>query len=245
VSKAKSKPPYLRSVKTKPDWKRKQSYPFSIPAFAKGLNITFTKPVTMFVGENGSRKSTLLEAIAQECGFNLGGGNRNHTFGTGGDTTSALADSIRLSWLPKVTSGFFMRAESFFNFANYVDELDIADAYGGKSLHQQSHGESFLSLFENHFGQQGIYILDEPEAALSPGRQLAFLALLHELEKSGRPQFIIATHSPMLLSYPGASLLSMDGGSIHEIDYRETEHYKITREFLNSPETYFRHLFSE
>lgn len=157
--------------------------------------------------------------------------------------TSTLADSICLSWLPKVTSGFFMRAESFFNLANYVDELGFAYAYGGKSLHEQSHGEAFLSLFTNRFGEQGIYILDEPEAALSPSRQLAFLALLHEFEKTERTQFIIATHSPILLSYPGANLLSMDGGTIHEINYRETEHYTITKEFLDSPERYFKHLF--
>jgi predicted ATPase len=235
----------LKSVVAKPDSVAKQSYPFNIPIFAKGVKIAFTKPVTMFVGENGSGKSTLLEAIASQCGFNLGGGNRNHTFGTGGDTTSALADSIRLSWFPKVTSGFFMRAESFFNFANYVDKIGVADAYGGKSLHEQSHGEAFLSLFKHRFGQQGIYILDEPEAALSPSRQLAFLALLHELEKTGITQFIIATHSPILLSYPNASLFSMDGNAIREIDYRKTEHYKITKEFLDSPERYFRHLFSE
>ena len=135
-----------------------------------------------------------------------------------------------------------MRAESFYNFATYLDQVSDLRAYGGKSLHEQSHGESFLSLFANRF-EQGIYLLDEPEAALSPQRQLSFLSIIHELEKSGHAQFIIATHSPIILSYPGAILFSFDNEAIEPIAYQDSEHYRVTRDFLNAPERYFKHLF--
>jgi predicted ATPase len=134
------------------------------------------------------------------------------------------------------------RAESFYNFATYIDQVSNLRAYGGKSLHKQSHGESFLALFAHRF-EQGIYILDEPEAALSPQRQLSFLRIIHDLAAPAQAQFLISTHSPIILSYPGAVLFSLDGDSIQEISYRETEHYLVTRDFLNAPERYFRHLF--
>jgi predicted ATPase len=196
--------------------------------------------VTFFVGENGSGKSTLLEALAECCGFNPEGGNRDHHRAVFADR-SALAQALRLSWLPRVAEGFFMRAESFYNFATYIQEVSDLRAYGGKSLHEQSHGESFISLFANRF-EQGIYILDEPEAALSPQRQLSFLKIIHDLTTPGHAQFLIATHSPILLSYPGAVLFDLDGDTIREIDYRETKHFLITRDFLNSPERFFKHL---
>jgi predicted ATPase len=137
-----------------------------------------------------------------------------------------------------------MRAESFYNFATYFEQVSDLRAYGGKSLHRQSHGESFLALFANRF-EQGIYILDEPEAALSPQRQLSFLKIIHDLETPGHAQFLISTHSPIVLSYPRAVLFSLDGDSIREIAYRDTEHYLVTRDFLNSPDRYFLHLFAE
>lgn len=137
--------------------------------------------------------------------------------------------------------GFFMRAESFCNFASYIEQVSNLRAYGGKSLHQQSHGESFLALFANRF-EQGIYILDEPEAALSPQRLLSSLRIIHDLEAPGHAQFLISTHSPIILSYPGAVLYSLDGDTIQEIAYRETEHYRVTRDFLNAPDRYLRHL---
>jgi predicted ATPase len=155
---------------------------------------------------------------------------------------SALAQALRLTWRPKVSEGFFMRAESFYNFATYLEAVSDMRRYGGKSLHEQSHGESFISLFANRF-EQGIYILDEPEAALSPQRQLTFLRIIHDLASPGHAQFVIATHSPIILSYPGAALYSLDGGGIREVAYRETPHYLITRDFLNSPERFFKHLF--
>ncbi len=240
--------PFLRSVRTIPETLDPRKFPFNLPFLSNGLELEFACNVTFLVGENGSGKSTLLEAIAEGCGFNPGGGNRNHRYARHA-TESSLVEALRFSWMPKVTDGFFLRAESFFNFATYLDEIADDDpgvlaAYGGKSLHQQSHGESFLSLFVNHFSK-GIYILDEPEAALSPNRQLAFLALMHELESSGKAQFIIATHSPMLLCYPDCEIFSLDGERIRLVKAEETEHYRITREFLENPERYFRHLFGE
>jgi predicted ATPase len=238
--------PFLKNIRIDKEKVEPGQFPFTIPILSKGLDLDITSNVTFLVGENGTGKSTLLEAIADGCGFNLAGGNRNHNYSRY-PTESNLSSAMRLSWYPKVTNGFFMRAESFFNFATYIDELEdpgILGAYGGKSLHQQSHGEAFFSLFLNRF-HQGIYILDEPEAALSPNRQLAFLAIIHELEKSDKAQFIIATHSPILLCYPGAVVLSLDGDEIKQIDYRDSEHYRLTKEFLDDPDRYFHHLFSD
>lgn len=228
-----------------------EAYPFSIPAFREGLEIKLRSDVTFFVGENGSGKSTLLEAIAERCGFNLRGGNRNHNTNTGykfEGYESPFTKLIELQWTPRViNNGFFMRAESFFNFADYIDELAkddarILNAYGGKSLHEQSHGESFLSLFANQF-DRGIYILDEPEAALSPTRLMTFMSIINQLECSEKAQFLIATHSPMLLCYPGADIFSFTDDGLEKVRYEETEHYQLTRSFLENPENYFRHLF--
>ncbi|MGF1643482.1 MAG: AAA family ATPase [Thiotrichales bacterium] len=221
----------------------RDSFPFNIPAFRKGINLTLSRNVTFFVGENGSGKSTLLEALAEACGFNPEGGSRDH-FREAFADRSELARSLRLSWLPKATEGFFMRAESFFNFASYLDGVSDLRAYGGRSLHAQSHGESFLALFDNRF-EHGLYILDEPEAALSPQRQLSFLKIIHDLEMPGHAQFIIATHSPILLAYPGATLFEFFAEGITETTYRETDHYRMTRDFLNAPERFLKHLFSE
>jgi predicted ATPase len=226
------------------------SYLQRIPSLSKGLQLKLKSNVTFFVGENGSGKSTLLEGIAEQCGFSLRGGNRNHNFNTGHrfeGYESAITQHLQLGWTPKrVTEGFFMRAESFFNFASYIDELAIDDsrilhAYGGRSLHEQSHGESFLSLFNNQF-ENGVYILDEPEAALSPSRILAFISVIHALTQNGRAQFLIATHSPMLICYPGAVIYQFDEHGVRETTYEETEHYSLTKSFLNNPELYLRHL---
>ena len=235
--------PFLRHIASDGEKFAAKQWPFTIPALAPGVDLSFTTKVTFFVGENGSGKSTLLEAIAECCGFNPEGGNRDHHRAVFADR-SELAQALRLSWLPKVTEGFFLRAESFYNFATYIESVSDLRAYGGKSLHAQSHGESFLSLFENRF-EQGIYILDEPEAALSPQRQLAFLKIVHDLASPGHAQFLIATHSPIILSYPDAVLFGLDGGAIKQIAYRECEHFLLTRDFLNSPERFLRHLFDE
>lgn len=225
-------------------------YPFSIPSIKSMNKIHLTSKVTFFVGENGSGKSTLLEAIADKTGFNPAGGGKNNYYEVH-ESDSALSDYIRLSWLPKVNKGFFLRAESFYHFASHIDEIAsedprVLDAFGGESLHHQSHGESFLSLFLNRFsGEEAIYLLDEPEAALSPQRQLSFLKILHDLTENGDAQFIIATHSPILLGYPNAKILSFDDGKIEEIDYEMTDHYQITSYFLQHREKFLKDLLDD
>jgi predicted ATPase len=243
--------PFLREVFLKEKSKDRLGYPFSIPALQKeDLDLAFTTPVTFFVGENGSGKSTVLEAIAIECGFNPSGGSRNNSYEYK-QTESSLASLLRLSWSIKMTYGFFLRAESFFNFATHIDDLregprgeSAYEPYGGQSLHEKSHGESFMALFEHRFGS-GIYLLDEPEAALSPKRQLVFLARLHELTKAHESQFIIATHSPILLSYPNATIYSFSDDGIQKIAYEDTEHFQVTRDFLNAHKSFYRHLLKE
>lgn len=240
------KGPYLREIRLA-SVGGERGFPLSLPAFSPGISLSLSSRVVFFVGENGSGKSTLLEAIAASCGFGLSGGNRNHAH-FAGNGRSALADSLVLSWLPKVVTGFFLRAETFFNFASVIDAVastdpSVLESYGGKSLHAQSHGESFLSLFANHFNRAGLFLLDEPEAALSPARQLSFLRILHELDVSGRAQFIIATHSPIILSYPGAQIFQFGSKGICPVEYSETDHYQITRAFLDDPRRFFSKLF--
>jgi predicted ATPase len=219
-----------------------EQYPFSLPLVRKMSTLRFGRPVTFFVGENGSGKSTLLEAIAYQCGFNPAGGGRNNVYEVD-RTESALGEYIRLSWNPKVTNGFFLRAESFYSFASHIDEVAATPSYGGVSLHSQSHGESFLSLFKYRFGSRGVYLLDEPEAALSPARQLALMRIIRDL--SGRAQFVIATHSPILMGYPEAQILSFDGEAIMPVDYEDTDHYQISRRFLENRHSVLRTLFED
>lgn len=217
-------------------------HPFTIPLLKQGLDLTFATPVTFLVGENGSGKSSLLEALAWKLGFNAQGGNKDNSYAEGADG-HALGRALEWSWRQRVTDGFFLRAETFFNFATYLEEVGSPfSAYGGKSFHEQSHGEGFLALFENRI-EDGVYLLDEPEAALSPGRQLTFLSILYQLAWMKVAQFIIATHSPILLTLPGATVLSIDEGQIREVSYKDTEHYQLTRDFLNAPERFHRHLF--
>ena len=237
---------YLKSCKVLQEKiEDKRAYPFDIPSLRDLRELEFPTNVTFFVGENGSGKSTLLEAIADCCEFNTAGGGRQNTFEVH-KAESALGDYIRLSWLPKVSSGFFLRAETFYQFASHIDQLEHPNkyaAYGGRSLHHQSHGESFLSLFMHRFKDKAIYLLDEPEAALSPTRQLSLLKIMKDLEHEA--QFIIATHSPILLGYPNATIYSFDDGGIEAIRYEDTIHYIVTKRFLNAPETIFAELFDE
>ncbi len=221
-------------------------YPFTIEAIANLGELKLEKPVTFFVGENGTGKSTLLEGIADRCGFNTAGGGRNNSFEVHA-AAAPLGEYLRLSWLPKISNGFFLRAESFYHFATHIDEVDIYGFkdYGGRSLHEQSHGESFLSLFLNRFRGEAIYLLDEPEAALSPQRQLTLLKVIHDLVKEGDAQFIIATHSPILLGYPDADIFSFDGKQIDKVDYEETDHYRITQYFLQNRERMLAELFKD
>lgn len=212
-------------------------YPFCIPALRNLETLELNPQVTFFVGENGTGKSTLLEAIAIVEGFNPEGGSRNFNFATR-ESHSDLCNCIRLSRPPRRmrgTDGFFFRAESFFNVATEIETNLYPLAYGGKSLHEQSHGEAFFSLVLNRFKGNGLYLLDEPESALSPSRQLSFLAAMSDLLKKGS-QFIIATHSPILMAYPGATIFQFTESSIEEVPYKETEHYKITKLFLQRTE---------
>jgi predicted ATPase len=217
-------------------------YPFSLAA-VRHLDVLALHPaVTFFIGENGSGKSTLLEAIAVASGFNPEGGSKNFRFGTRA-SHSELHRYLRLAkGFPRPRDGFFFRAESFFNVATEIERLDaepmggppVIDSYGGRSLHEQSHGESFLALMLNRFGGQGLYLLDEPEAALSPQRQLAVLARMHDLVQD-HSQFIIATHSPILMAYPDAYIYAFSPDRIAKVDYYQTEHYRVMHDFLTNP----------
>lgn len=219
------------------------NYPFTIPAIRSLGALQFEKNVTFFVGENGSGKSTILEAIAYQCGFNTAGGSKNNSYEVDA-SHSVLGDHMRLSWMPKVTNGFFMRAETFYHFASHLDTIpESLRHYGGRSLHEQSHGEAFLSLFSHRFGKQALYILDEPEAALSPARQLALLRIIREMEND--TQFIIATHSPILLGYPNAQILNFDAQPVQNIRYEDTLHYIITRRFLENKDKVLSEVFDD
>lgn len=234
---------FIRSIELKTDEITSfEEYPFCLRA-VKGLDRLELHPrVTFIVGENGTGKSTILEGIAAAYGFNPEGGTRNFNFSSM-NTHSALYNYIKLvKGVKKPRDGFFLRAESLYNVATNIDEMDsipsnypkVIDSYGGRSLHEQSHGESFLSIFLNRFGGHGLYILDEPEAALSPSRQMTLLARMHELVEHGS-QFIIATHSPIIMAYPDCWIYEIRE-SIRCVDYEETEHYQVMKSFLNNRE---------
>jgi predicted ATPase len=220
-------------------------YPFNIPALRKLRSMAFHHHVTFFVGENGSGKSTLLEALAVGMGNNPEGGGRNFQFATKA-SHSELYQSIDLAKGPRWgrSDTYFFRAESFYNLASNIDEIGgLHRAYGGKSLHEQSHGESFFALFDHRFRQNCLYFLDEPEAALSPQRQMSFLAMLHRLVLMGS-QFIIASHSPIILAYPYAWLYSFDQSPPHRVEYEETEHYQVTKMFLTFKQRMLKELMT-
>lgn len=226
-------------------------FPFSIPVVRNLERLTFHPAVTFLVGENGAGKSTLLEAIAIAWGFNPEGGSRNFNFATH-NSHSSLSEYLRLGkGIKRPKDGYFLRAESFYNVATQIEQLDqgpggppVTASYGGKSLHNQSHGESFFALLMNRFGGRGLYILDEPEAALSPTRQMAMISRMHQLieEKS---QFIIATHSPIIMAYPNAKILLVSKKGLAEVNYTDTEHYLVTRDFLNRHEKFIKELTKE
>ena len=215
-------------------------YPFALPAIRTLDFLDLHPKITFLVGENGSGKSTLLEAMAVALGFNPEGGSRNFNFGTRA-SHSELHEYLRIAkGYRRHRDGFFLRAESYFNLGTEIEHLDaqpnagppITPAYGGRSLHEQSHGESFMALLKNRFHDDGLYLLDEPEAALSPTRQIEALQRLHELAGQ-RSQFVIATHSPILMAYPDALILHCGPNGVHPIAYEDTEHFRITRDFLN------------
>lgn len=228
------------------------SYPFNLPAIRTLEYLELHPSITYVVGENGSGKSTLLEAIAVSMGFNAEGGSKNFSFGTHA-SHSSLHRYLRIAkGFRRPRTGYFLRAESFYNVASEIDKLDaepvnasrIIDGYGGVSLHKQSHGESFLSLMTKRFQGQGLYILDEPEAALSPQRQLAVLSRLHDLVMQGS-QFIIATHSPILMAYPDASIFQCNKEGISPVAYEDTEHFLVMRDFLANPQRMLKELLKQ
>jgi predicted ATPase len=243
---------FIRSVTLDREGVDGGRYPFSIPALRRLETLALDEKVTFLVGENGSGKSTLIEAIAVAAGFNAEGGTRHMTVSTRA-SHSDLHERLRLVREPRSPrDGYFLRAESFFNVATHIEELDagpvggrpIIESYGGVSLHEQSHGESFLSLVLNRFGGRGLYILDEPEAALSLRGQLALMRRMHDLiaEES---QFIVSTHSPVLLGYPNALIYALTESGIERTPYEATEQYELTRSFLDDRERFLRHLFAD
>jgi predicted ATPase len=211
------------------------AYPFSLPAVRALDTLELHPKVTFLVGENGSGKSTLMEAIAVALGFNAEGGSRNFNFSTHASHSELHAHLRIARGFRKPRTGFFLRAESFYNVASEIERLDVGHYYGDKLLHAQSHGESFLALLMHRFGDNGLYLLDEPEAALSPQRQLAVLTRLHDLVQA-ESQFLIATHSPILMAYPDAWIYQCDGDGIRRIAYEETAHFQVTRDFLANPQ---------
>lgn len=230
------------------DW---DTHPFNVPAIRSLDRIEMHPAVTFFIGENGTGKSTLLEAIAVRLDFNPEGGGKGQQFTTR-TTHSGLFSHLVAERNPgRWTDGYFLRAESLYNVASYLEQLEEEPfcghgfrAYGGTSLHAQSHGEAFFAILNNRLQGDGVYIFDEPEAALSPQRQLAALALIHRLV-CFNSQLIIATHSPILLAYPHARIYEFDSSGIRETTYAETEHFRVTRDFLNAPDRMIELLLRE
>lgn len=233
---------FVRAVWLAPDEDMdRDRYPFSLPvvrALEREPGLELDPGVTFLIGENGSGKSTLLEAIAVATGFNAEGGSRNFRFSTR-PTEYELGRSLRLRRSPrKPRTGFFLRAESYYNVATEIERLDLAKAYGG-SPHERSHGESFLDLAVHRFGRDGLYLLDEPEAALSVRGAMALLARMHELADQGC-QFVVATHSPILLALPGATIVQLDETGPRRVPYDEAEPVDLTRTFLTDPDRLLR-----
>ena len=235
------------------DW---DAYPFSVPAIRQLEELKLKSRVCFFTGENGTGKSTLLEAIAVHYGFGREGGTRNFS----NDSTESnhsvdpLVRALRLSFDKRTGAGFFLRAESWFNTVSYMDNLDLEPAksppisafYGGQSLHTRSHGETFFTVIDLKFRRNGLFLLDEPEAALSPQRQLAFLVLIHDVLREYKDaQFIISTHSPILLGYPNAQIVSFDDAPLREITYEEAGSMQVVKQFVNHREEFLEELFRD
>lgn len=239
-------PPFLRRMRFSDGATRGEAYPFNLKFLQNpDFELTFDSPLTILSGENGSGKSTLLEAIADHIGLGRGGGSRDHR-NVSGEAAGGLAQALRFSWLPKVTNGFFFRAETYFELVRYLEDTAkewpiMRTIYGATPLDAQSHGEAFLALFENRLGndRRAIYLFDEPEAALSPQRLARFVRLLRRAELSGNVQIVMATHSPVLMGYPGAQLLDLSGGEIRRRRLVETEHFRTLQDFFVDPEGYY------
>lgn len=241
--------PFLKRISLLPGKADRETFPYTrFPdLLTDDFDMEFSHPLTIFVGENGSGKSTILQSIAQLCGFATGGGSawhQNHKTSDRTDTTLALA--LRPSWLPKVSAGFFFRSDTFADVARYIDDEGSRAVHGGP-LWERSHGEIFMSVFKDRFGtsKRCMYLMDEPESALSPMRQLGFLRLLREWERSGNAQMIMATHSPILMSYPGADIRHFTGTAIEPVAFDDIEHVQVMRTYLGNPKRYLKELFDD
>jgi predicted ATPase len=243
--------PYLRRVwldasrVTEPE-----SYPFCLPLFRKGdFDLVFDRAVTIVVGENGTGKSTLLEGIAALAGYDEAGGGKGYApvdhSGAIELMGGRLGDALRASWLPKITNGWFFRAESFFSVARYLDEAAVSTGERPPDFLSHSHGEGFLRFFEERCRRQGIFIFDEPESALSPSRQIDFLRLLRRMDDSGICQVIMATHAPILMAYPNARLLRATKYGLEPVTLEQTEHFRLIREFCADPALFVETMMAE
>lgn len=233
-------PPYLRRI-----WLDKsrvldaRAYPFCLPLFGPEFELAFDRPITIIVGENGTGKSTLLEGIAKLAGYDDAGGGKGYMpvdHSTAIEATGGrLADALRASWLPKITTGWFFKAESFFSVARYLDRAAIEAGAAPPDFLSHSHGEGFLRFFGERCDRQGIFIFDEPESALSPSRQVLFLRLLHRMAQGGQCQVLMATHSPLLMAYPGARLLRLSKHGLEPTELEQTDHFRLIRQFIADP----------
>lgn len=234
--------PYLKRLWVREDARLTDDYPFNLPWLDTDFSLDFSTPVTIIVGENGTGKSTLIEAIAALCGYDEAGGGKGYRpvdHSRALDRSGALlAQALRAAWLPKVTAGWFFRAESFFSVARFLDEA-ARDAHAAPpDFLSFSHGEGFVRFFEERMSRQGIYFLDEPESALSPRRQLELLRLLHDIQRSAQAQIIMATHSPILMAVPGARLLEITRAGLADTALRDTRHFQLYRDFTTDPEDF-------
>jgi predicted ATPase len=239
--------PYLRRIWLDPSrMTHPDAYPFCLPFLRDSFELSFDAAITIIVGENGTGKSTLLEGIAALAGYDEAGGGKGYMPVDHSNALEkmggALSKALRASWLPKITNGWFFRAESFFSVARYLDEANrpMAGVPGGSppDFLSHSHGEGFLRFFQERCQRQGIFIFDEPESALSPSRQIEFLKLLQMMDKSERCQVIMATHAPLLMAYPNATLLRLKKYGLEPVTVEQTDHYKIMREFCNDPASF-------
>ena len=244
--------PYLRRVWLDPsDIADRKAYPFCLPFLQDDFELNFDRPITIIAGENGTGKSTLLEGIAALAGYDEAGGGKGYMPVDHTDAMEVmggrLKSALRAGWLPKITNGWFFRAESFFSVARYLDRAAKDDPFGGPppDFLSHSHGEGFMRFFEERCQRQGIFIFDEPESALSPARQMEFLKLMRRMEQSTICQVVMATHSPMLMAYPGARLLRLSKYGLEPVRVEETDHYKVMREFCADPKGFVEAVIDE
>jgi predicted ATPase len=244
--------PYLRRIWLEPARiADRAAYPFCLPFLLDDFELSFDRPITIIAGENGTGKSTLLEGIAVLAGYDEAGGGKGYMPVDHSDALEEmggrLSTALRASWLPRITNGWFFRAESFFSIARYLDKAALDDPFGPPppDLLSHSHGEGFLRFFEERCQKQGIFIFDEPESALSPARQMEFLKLMRRMEESTICQVIMATHSPMLMAYPGARLLRLSKYGLEPVTVKDTDHYKVMREFCEDPAGFVEAVMAE